>query len=255
MILAADNINPMNPAVADAIERIDPAPIQYIARKCEQRGAALIDINPGYLSKRRRDRMKFLVESVQEVTRLRLVLDSPDPEILEDGLKSCVITPVINALTKEPRKLEKIIPLAVDSGADLVILLLDERSMCPADIEGKLSLAMEIRETALSAGIHEDRLIFDPVMPSFSWPDAMKQAGECVKAVRMLANGTLFGKPARTIVGLSNLMSGQRHPEKNNLERTLLAVLAGAGLDIALGNVLNDSLLENYKLISEILSL
>ena len=253
MILAADNINPMNPAVAGAMDRLDPEPVREIARKCEKTGVKYIDINPGYLTKRREDRMTFLVETVQEATSLNLILDSPDPGILRAGLKACRRTPVLNALTGEDSKLSGILPLASEYGAELVILLLNEKSVCPSGLEGKISLALDLMEKAGSAGLGNDKIIIDPVMPNITWPGAFQQIGECVRAIRILSTGALTGMPVRTMIGLSNLLSGQRHPEKTLIEERTLLLLAGAGLDIALANVLNPELINSFKSLSGII--
>ncbi len=244
----------MNPLVADAMDKLDPKPIQDIANQCSKKGVQYIDINPGYLSKRKHDRMPFLVEAVQEVTDLKLILDNPNPRILELGLASCNEKPILNALTKEEAKLKEILPLAVDAGTDLIFLLLDENSMCPPDVDGKIGLAMELWQIATENGLDERKIIFDPVMPNITWHDAFSQVGECVKAIKMLAGGNILGKPARTMIGISNLMSGQQQKDlavQTALEGTILSVLAGAGLDIALVNVLRPQLMGTFQLISK----
>ena len=85
LIIAADNLHVLNPAVAQALDTLNPLPLQDLARRCEQAGANLLDINPGFLPPRRHDRMAFMVESVQQVTNLRLILDSPDARVLARG--------------------------------------------------------------------------------------------------------------------------------------------------------------------------
>jgi len=238
MIVAADNLTGANPAVAQALRDLDPHPLQDLARRCQAAGAHLLDLNPGYLSRRHEDRMAFLVEAVQEVTSLPLILDSPHPRVLAQGLKACRETPILNAVTLEEEKLREILPLARDHGTPVVLLLLDERSFPSPTLEGKVALALELRERALAAGLTEEQLIYDPVLPNLSWPDAMSQAGEAVKLVRSLASGVVLGQPARTMAGLSNLRSGLRRHYPPDLEYTLLALLAGAGLSLALLDVL-----------------
>jgi len=66
MILAADNLQIFNPRVAEALEKQDPRPLQELARRCQQAGAAMLDLNPGFLSKRREDRLAFMVDAVQD---------------------------------------------------------------------------------------------------------------------------------------------------------------------------------------------
>ncbi len=243
MLLAADNIQGLNPAVAEAMEKLDPEPIKRLALMCRDAGADFLDINPGYLSKRKLDRMAFLVETIQDSIQLPLILDSPHPEILARGLSACRQTPILNALSLEERKVNEILPLAVESKAKLVILLMNERSFTPPTLEEKIALAIELRELALQAGMKHEDLIFDPVLPNMSWEDAHLRISEGLKTVRLLSTGAIFEEPAATMVGLSNLRSGHAAfpPE---VESTVLTLLAGAGLDVALANVLRPNVRE-----------
>jgi cobalamin-dependent methionine synthase I len=252
LIIAADNLHVLNPAVAQALETLNPAPLQELARRAEQAGAHLIDINPGFLPPRRHDRMAFMVDAVQQATRLRLILDSPDARVLARGLAVCYQSPILNACTLEPHKLREILPLAAAHHTDLVLLLLDARSFPAASLEGKITLALELRGNALAAGLTDAQLIFDPILPNLTWPDAWEQTAATIKAVRLLASGELWGAPARTMAGLSNLRSGLRLTYPVRLEETVLGVLAGAGLGIALMDVLQPGLMETVRIINQV---
>ncbi len=252
LILAADNLHALNPAVAQALHDLNPRPLQELARRAEQAGAHLIDINPGFLPPRRHDRMAFMVESIQRVTNLGLILDSPDARVLARGLAVANEPPILNACTLEPDKLRDILPLAAAHRTDLVLLLLDARSFPAASLEGKITLALELREHALAAGLTDDQLIFDPVVPNLTWPDAWAQTGEVVKAVRLLQGGELWGEPARTMAGHSNLRSGLRHSYPVRVEEAALALLAGAGLGFALMDVLQPGLMETVRVINQV---
>jgi cobalamin-dependent methionine synthase I len=251
LIVAADNLNILNPAVAQALEALAPRPLQELARRLEQAGAKLIDINPGFLPPRRHDRMAFMVEAVQQVTNLRLILDSPDARVLARGLAACNTPPILNACTLEDDKLREILPLAASHKTELVLLLLNARSQPAASLEGKITLAVELREHALAAGLTDAQLIFDPVLPNLTWPDAWAQVGEVVKTVRLLHGGELWGEPARTMGGLSNLRSGLRHTYPLRVEEAVLGVLAGAGMKLALVDVLQPGLMETVRIINQ----
>ena len=253
MIIAADNLTGADPLVAKALRDLDPAPLKDLARRCQEAGAQLLDLNPGYLSRRLEDRMAFLVETVQEVTTLPLILDSPNPRVLAGGLAVSRDKPILNALTLEESKLAEILPLAVEHQTRLVCLLLDEKSHPPPTLEGKIALAVELRERALAAGVSDEQLIFDPVLPNLRWPEAWPQTGAGFQTVRLLSSGSLFGVPASTMVGLSNLRSGLRGIYPVQLEITVLSLLAGAGLSLVLVDVLNPALREQVQLLNQIM--
>jgi 5-methyltetrahydrofolate corrinoid/iron sulfur protein methyltransferase len=67
--------------------------------------------------------------------------------------------------------------------------------------------------------------------------------------VRYLAAGDLFGVSARTLVGLSNLRSGLRNIYPVQVDLTVLALLAGAGLTYVLADVLSPAIQEAAALI------
>ncbi|MFZ2087918.1 MAG: dihydropteroate synthase [Desulfobaccales bacterium] len=249
MIIAAENLTGASPMVAQALKDLDPKPLQEMARRCAAAGAHLLDLNPGYLSRRLEDRMAFMVAAVQEVTSLPLILDSPNPRLLAGGLAACRDKPILNAVTLEEHKLKEILPLAAAHQTQVVLLLLDEKSHPPPTLEGKVALAVELRERCLAAGLSDEQLIFDPVLPNLRWPDAWPQTGAGFKTVRYLATGELFGVPARTMVGLSNLRSGLRNIYPVEMEIIVLALLAGAGLSYALVDVLSPAIQEAVELI------
>ncbi len=252
MLVAADNLSASNPAVARALRDLDPEPLKSLARRCQAAGAELLDLNPGYLSKRRRDRMAFLVQAVQEAVSLPLILDSPDPAVLAQGLAACRTKPILNALTLEGPKLAGLLPLAAAHGTDLVLLLIDERSFPPPDLESKIALAVELRQRAVDAGLAPECLIIDPVLPNLSWPDAFPQVREVIKTVHLMGSGEVFGEPVRTMAGLSNLRSGLRRQYPFTLEATVLTFLAAAGLHLVLADVLQPGLMDQVRLIRQI---
>lgn len=242
MKFAADNLHGLNPDIAEALKKLDPEPIRKLVKRFESAGADFIDINPGHLSRKNEDRMAFLVETVQSTTNLRLILDSSDPRLLEIGLGVAKDNPILSALSMEPTKLQGILPLAKSSNSELVILLMDAKSFTPPTVDEKISLALELRSICLDYGIDSDRLIFDPVLPNITWPDAMFRIGEAIKTVRLLSSGAVFQEHARTMCGVSNIRSGVKKLFPENLEVLAIAGLAGAGIEILLANALNKNI-------------
>ncbi len=90
-------------------------------------------------------------------------------------------------------------------------------------------------------------LIVDPVMPNITWPDAYAQVSAVITVVRLLSGWSVFPEPMTTMVGLSNLLSGQRRRFPVSLEQHCLGLLAGAGLQVALVNVLQHEVMAAYQ--------
>jgi 5-methyltetrahydrofolate corrinoid/iron sulfur protein methyltransferase len=252
MILAADNLHALNPVVARALDKLEAEPIRAIARQCEQAGARWIDLNPGYLSKKREDRMAFLVEVVQQATSMEILLDSPHPRILAKGLAACRTKPILNGLTLEPDKLREMLPLAVEHKTKIIALLLDENSFSPPRLEEKLAIALQLRDAAAAAGLAPGDLIFDPVLPNLSWQDAFQRFSETIKTLRLLTSGDLWGEPATTIVGLSNLRSGLKKHYPAELDVVSLGLLGGAGLQCVLADALHPEINKAWRLINQL---
>ena len=57
---------------------------------------------------------------------------------------------------------------------------------------------------------------------------------------------------ARTMAGLSNLRSGLRHNYPVRVEEAVLGLLAGAGLKMALVDVLQPGLMETVRVINQV---
>ncbi len=251
MKFAADNLHGLNPVVIEAFERLDAEPIKRMASQFEKAGADYIDINPGRLGRKNEDRMAFMIESVQSVSDLRLILDSPDPRLLEIGLGVIRGRPILSALSLEPEKISKILPLAKKCNAELVILLMDADSFTPPSVEEKMTLAIELRELCLEAGLGDEDLIFDPVLPNLTWHDAMSRIGEAVRTVRLLSSGAIFQEHARTMCGLSNLRSGVKRLFQTEFELVAMAALAGAGIEIVLANAMDGQVTNQIALLKQ----
>jgi len=237
VILISDNIHVMNPEIAKAMNDMDPKPIRDLVSEIKSSGAKIIDLNPGPLRKDCNKMMAFLINSVQDATDLQLCLDTPNPEAIETGLTICKDKPIINGFSLEPHKMEKVLPLAVESDAEIVGFLLHPDGKVPRNLDERLSLAVTMAGAAEKIGLAPERLIIDPIVVPLSWEDGTAQARDVLSCIRLLPD--LLGFPVKTVVGLSNLTSGAGAKIASLLiEQAYLAMLAEAGLDLALLNVL-----------------
>ena len=246
MLIVADNLQIMNQAVARALVVRDPAPLGDLARRCEERGAQALDLNPGPTPKTGGERMSFLVEAVQAATRLPLVLDTADPAVMAAGLEAARNPVLINGFSLEPAKLSAFLPLALRFDAYIVGYLLRPDGRVPEAADDRLSLAVSLFEAAGRVGLGPERLIVDPVLLPIQWADGPRRAREVLETLRLLPE--LLGFPVRTVAGLSNLTSGPGPLEKKlRIEQAYLPMLAAAGLDMVLMNVLRPGAIETAR--------
>jgi len=236
MIIVADNLQIVNPVVAEAVSRLDAAPIRNLVRRCQKAGAQAIDINPGPLSRMPEKYFAFLVETVQDTTSLPLLLDTTNPDALEAGLRVCRRPAIINGFSLEPAKLDRILPLAAEYHTDIIGYLLGPGSQVPVEEEEMMALAVEVFEAFRRTGLGPERLVIDPVIAPLRWDQGLRHNQAVVNLIRLLPD--LLGVPVRTIAGISNLASGPVPiKRKIELESAFLPMLAAAGLSMALLNV------------------
>ncbi len=236
MHIVADNLHIVNTTIADALQRMDPLPIQTLVRQCEHAGAQAIDINSGPLTRLPEKRFAFLVETVQEITSLPLLLDTTNPLAMEAGLAVCRRPAIINGFSLEPAKLERILPLAQKYDADIIGYLLDPNSQVPIEEEEMMAVAVAVFEAFCQTGMDPQRLIIDPIVAPLSWQNGILHNRAVLSVLRNLPD--LLGVSVRTIAGLSNLASGPAPTSRKiTLESAFLPMLATAGLDMAMLNV------------------
>ena len=174
MLIVADNLHIIDPAIAAAVEALDPEPIRERVRMCVEAGAQAIDINSGPLPRKAGERFAFLVETVQAAADLPLLLDTTNPRALEAGLAVCRRKAVINGFSPEPIKCETILPLAQQYDADIIGYLLTAESRVPIEEDEIMAVAVDLFEQFSRTGLPAQRLIIDPVIAPVSWQDGMR---------------------------------------------------------------------------------
>jgi len=236
MLLVADNLQITRRNFAEAIRRRQPDAIRSWVCGLETAGAQAIDLNTGPLGRNAADDMAFCIAAVQSATDLPVLIDTANPAAMRAGLAANRKTVVINGISLEPRKLDTILPLAIEFDVDIVAYLLDERSRAPRQLEERLAVALELFQRCQAAGLHREHLIFDPVVAPLIWEDGLQRNRDLLEIIRGLPE--LLDSPVRTVAGLSNLTTG-RGPSaaKRRLEQAFVCMLAFSGLSWVLLNI------------------
>lgn len=251
MLIIADNIRITRKTVHQALETLDENPIRELVQICIENGAGALDLNPGPLTKTP-ERMAFLVSVVQEITDIPILLDSANPKALEEGLRVCKNPAIINGFSPEPGKLEHILPLAEKYQTRIIGYLLTEKSLVPTEETTRLQIAYEIFRAAKDAGVPQENLIIDPVLSPLSWEDGLIRNQKLLSVIQNLPE--LLGFQVDTIVGLSNLTTGEKNSRTiQRLEQVFLSIMAGSGLSMVLMDVQRADTVKTAKICTSLL--
>ncbi len=237
MIIIGERINGSFRDIAQAILRGDPGPVQKWAKKQEDAGAAYLDLNVGTAAADRSRAMQWLVEVVQETTKLPLCLDSTDYEAIEAGLKICRNPVMINSVPAIQEKMDRVFAMALEYDAEIIGLAMNEEGI-PGDAEKRLVLAMELVANCDAHGLSPDRLYIDPlVLPCNVGQAHSPEVFETLRQVKLLSD-----PPPRTTLGLSNISQGTAN--RRLINRTFAVMAMACGLDSAIADVCDEELLE-----------
>lgn len=226
MLIIAERINASRKQIAQAIAAGDRDFIQGEAKGQSQAGSHYIDVNAGTFVGEEAEKLKWIVEAVQEVTELPLSIDSPDPEVIRAILPLTKKTPIINSITLEPSRIEGILPLVVEHKTKIIALCQAEQAMAETT-EDKVRLAGRLVEKLTGAGIPLDDIYIDPlVYPLSTNPQS---AGATLEAIREIMKKF---PGVHTVCGLTNVSYGL--PARKLINRAFLAAAITMGLDSAI---------------------
>lgn len=238
MILIGENINVMSATIGPALKERNPEPIQELARAESEAGVDYLDLNIGPSRKAGDELMSWLVETIQEVSDKPLSLDTTNPVATEAGLKACKKGALINSVSLQPERLEKILPLAKQYNADMIGLLWGVEGM-PRDANERCMLAVDLIYKANQMGIASENIWIDPIATPVSVE--INQVKACLEFMSMLAE---IAPECKSIVGLSNVSNGTPAPLRPYLNRTYLIMLMKYGLYSAIVDAFDAELVQ-----------
>jgi 5-methyltetrahydrofolate--homocysteine methyltransferase len=223
MLIVGERINASRKAVAQAISEENREFIRNEAKTQTQAGAHYLDVNAGTFIGREAERLKWVVEAVQEASDLPLCVDSPDPAVIKAILPLLSKTPLINSVTLEQFRLEIVLPLAVEYRAKLIALCQSQDASAHS-AEEKLGMAGQLVEKATNAGIPIHDLYIDPLV----YPLGTDQ-GSAIASLNAIEMIMSRFPGVHTICGLTNVSHGL--PLRPLINRTFLAAALLRGLD------------------------
>ena len=237
VVCVGENINVMSKTIGPAMKERKAEPILEMAKYEEKVGIDYLDLNIGPSRKAGQEVMDWIVKLVQGAVNKPLSLDTTNPEAMEAGLKVHKGKPIINSVSLQPERLERVLPMAKNYKAHVIGLLWGKEGM-PRDANERASMAVDFIYQANSLGIPTEDIWIDPIVSPVSVE--INQVLSCLEFMSMLKD---IAPEAKSIVGLSNISNGTPNHLRPILNRTYLVMLMKYGLYSAIVDAYDQELL------------
>lgn len=206
-------------------------------------GADILDVNVGMNGINEKQTMLDVINHVTMISNIPLSIDSSSIEVLEAALRIYPGRALINSISLEQEKFEKLIPIAKKYGAMFILLPLSDEGL-PKNIQEKKEIIGKILDRAYSFGMTKEDVVVDGLVNTIG---ANKRASiECMETIQYCKQDL----GVATICGLSNISFGL--PERQFVNSTFLAFAIKEGLTMAIANPSQD-LLMNVAAASDLL--
>jgi 5-methyltetrahydrofolate--homocysteine methyltransferase len=223
-----------------------------IARRQVKGGAHIVDV---CLQSTDRDEKKDIPPFYEKLIRkvkAPVMVDTTDPTAVEQALTYCQGKAIINSINLEDgeEKFEKVVPIAHDYGAAVVVGCIDEDKLQAQAFtrERKLEIAKRSYELLTTKyKLAPEDIIFDPLVFPCATGDENYIGGavETVEGIRIIKQAL---PNVRTILGISNVSFGLPAGAREVVNSVFLYYCTKAGLDLA---IVNTEKLERFASIPE----
>jgi 5-methyltetrahydrofolate--homocysteine methyltransferase len=229
-VVIGERINPTGRKVLAAemkAGRMDRVKADAIAQAAA--GAHMLDVNAGIPAIDEPALLVATIKAVTEVSDLPICIDSSVMEALEAALAAYEGKALVNSVTAEDERMDRILPLVKKHGAAVIGMANDETgiSMVP---EERVAIARRIIERAAEYGIPKEDVIIDPIaMTVAADPTCGLITLETMRLIRNELGNNMT-------CGASNVSFGL--PDRATVNAAFLPLAMHAGLTCAITNPL-----------------
>lgn len=201
-------------------------------------GAHVLDLCVALTERQDEDeQMRLVAKKVSLTQPAPIQVDSTEPEVIATALDQIPGRAIVNSVNLEAGrdKLDKVVPIAMEHGAALIALTIDEVGMAKTR-ERKLEVAKRIHELVCDEhGMDPELLIFDDLTFTLTTGDEewRPSAVETIEGIRLIKS-ELPG--VKTSLGVSNVSFGIGLQARSVLNSVFLHHCVEAGLDLAMVN-------------------
>lgn len=234
MILIGERLNSSKKEVHQAILKKDCEFFLKNAKLQREKGANFIDLNTASMMEQELEFMKWAIEIIQAEDEIPISIDSPNLEVLEKALNYTKGPIILNSITVDEKKVERIAPIVKEKEPYVVVMLMD--ASIPSTPEECLKKLDKFLEMAEKYGLKIDKFFFDPLLRPIG--------AESKNAILFLNSLKLIKEKfpeIKTICGLSNVSFGL--PSRRFINRTFLPLILQYKIDAIILDVLDEKLL------------
>jgi 5-methyltetrahydrofolate--homocysteine methyltransferase len=223
-----------------------------IGRRQVKGGAHIVDV---CLQSTERDEKKDIEPFYEKLIRkikVPIMIDTTDPSAVQMALTYCQGKAIINSINLEDgeEKFEKVVPIAHDYGAAIVVGCIDEDPVQAQAFTRKRKLEIAKRSYELLTtkyGMAPEDIVFDPLVFPCATGDENYIGGavETIEGIRLIKAAL---PDTRTILGISNVSFGLPAGAREVVNSVFLYYCTKAGLDLA---IVNAEKLERFASIPE----
>ena len=214
-----------------------------MAAEQEENGAAILDVNMGMNGIDEKEMMLAAIEDLTTASSLPLCLDSSNVDVLEAALRLYPGRALVNSVSLEQIKIERLLPIVAKYGAMFILLPLSDEGI-PETVEDKRAIVREILSHAYALGFTKEDVVVDGLTATVG---ANPQAAlECFDTIHYCRQELGLA----TICGLSNISFGL--PNRPFVNTAFLTMAIERGLTMAIANPSQD-LLMNAAFASDML--
>lgn len=212
--------------------------ILQIAREQIEGGAHLLDVCVALTERPdEAEQMAALVKLLSQGVAAPLAIDTTETDVVRAALERCPGRALINSINLENGRgrIDDVLPLALEHGAVLVALTIDEQGMAKT-AERKLEVARRIHAICVCEyGLDPSDLVFDALTFTLATGERefRRSALDTIEGVHRIKS-ELPG--VHTSLGVSNVSFGLRPHARSVLNSVFLHHCVQAGLDMAIVN-------------------
>jgi 5-methyltetrahydrofolate--homocysteine methyltransferase len=235
MIIIGERLNSSRRAVLEALRDKNAEYVLREARAQEKAGADYIDVNAAAVLGKEVETLTWVIPLLQRELKVPLAIDTPNLDAMEAGLRLHKGPALLNSLTGESARVQRFRPLIREHKPRVIVLCLDDEGV-PTTSDREVAIACRMVDLLAKEGVASDDIFIDPLVRPIG-------VDHCAVSLFLESLDKIKRNlpQIKTVAGISNVSFGL--PQRRLLNRALLVLALGRGLDAAIVDPLDKDIL------------